>query len=87
LIPAGIHVLIRREKDHVNADALRHCRIPIKISRVFGKIFFGAKLGGINVDTDNNMIRRPAGFSHQRQMTFMKIAHRRNKRYPFAGKP
>jgi len=87
LVAGGIHVLIGGEKDHIDTDAFSHPGIPLKIAGIFRKIFFGTELCGIDVNADDDLVGQAAGFFHQREMTFVKVAHGGNKRNPFPGKP
>ena len=58
--------------------------IAFKVSGIGAKVLTGPELSGIHKNTDHQRIGHALGQSHERQVAFVKIAHRRNERDGFS---
>src|SRR5205823_6930225 len=69
-------------ENYVHALLSAELKIAGQISRIAGEVFSGTKLGGINIDADDEFAALANGFAgaaHEAQVAGVKIAHGGNQ--------
>jgi hypothetical protein len=78
--PWRIDLLDRRRPQQVDPFRREQPRVLGQLARVGGEVLVGAELRRVDEDRDRHRARLLARFAHQRQVSFVQRAHRRDQR-------
>jgi hypothetical protein len=77
-----IHLLNCGGKYNVHRFVFQQLAVPLKVTRISGKVFLGSELCRIDEDRYHDAVCPASSKTDEAEMTFMEKPHRRDKRYP-----
>ena len=79
LLAFWVHLLHARREHHVHPFGFQPRQVCPRSARIAAEVLVGAELGRVDEDGNHATCRTRAAAAHQRQVSFVQVAHRRHQ--------